>query len=879
MKPIKKQIKTSLPVIAQRLLGFLLPDIERQSLLGDYEELFKDIVVEKNRVIANLWYWFQIVITVPSFITGSIKWSFIMIKNYLKITIRTLLKYKGFSFINITGLALSMSICLMIIIYIKDQKNSDQFHENKDRITRIYTTDTNKGWDIDGWANTPGSVAPYLVDNYSFIEDAVRIRRMWASVQHAGNSISISGLFAEPSFFKVFSYKLKSGDPKTALNNPNSIILSEEAAFKFYGNDNPINKTLTLKNFGEFTITGVLRDLEHKSHFKFDALASFSTVPSLLAKGAFYYKNGMNSWLSFKEYYTYVLLKNEKDQGTFQDQLTAIEEALIPDSEKERFGFNLQPLLDINLGKNLTNSMPGTKHTIDVFFIPFVAMLIMFLACFNYIILSIARSLKRTREIGLRKVVGSKRSQVIWLFLSETFIITFLALVVACLFILWLIPVFNGLDVIEITKQQISLEPLNDPGIYIVFILFAIGVSLIAGLYPALYLSSIRSVNALQGVSRIKGLFHLLTRKILMGIQFAVSLVAIIFIVYYNQLNAYWMTYNKGITTDNIVNVNIQDINYETFKNEIKTNSNIIDVSFSSQLPVYGGWGFGKLRSENIDEPREINSYSINPDFINNLKINLIAGRNFSNEFSTDLQNKIIINEMLVQVFQLGLPEESIGKTLIYGEDFEVTVIGVVKDFNYSSLTNPIRPFILWNHPEKYNYANISYVPGKKEEVRSLIANVWNKFDKVNSIRYFFFDEASETMEKQVRGTVKISTWVSGFIVMIALFGLLGMATYTTEIRVKEIGIRKVLGASVSGTTYLLSKDYIKLILYSAVFAIPCGYFLTDVLMQNFAFRPGLSLWVLPAALIFILILALVTIGSQTVKAAFTNPADTLRVE
>ena len=799
-----------------------------------------------------------------------------MIRNYFKITFRTLLKHKGFSFIHIFGLTLSMAICLMIIIFIKDQKSSDRFNEKRERIIRVYTTDKDIIYpEVKGYASTPGTLAPYLLDNYPFIEDAVRLRQNRGSVIYKEVAVSLGGLYAEPSFFNIFSYQLKEGNPQTALNEPYSIVVSEETAFKFFGNDDPMNKILTFEKLGDFTVTGVLRDFEKRSHFGFDALFSFATVSSLENSGVL--DTDMNDWSSFDRYYTYVLLKNNNDQSLFNDQLTEISNVIFPEPENKRFGFKLQPLLEINLGINLWLSMPGTKKSFEIVYIPLIAFLIILLACFNYIILSIAQSLKRTREIGLRKVTGARTSQIIMLFLSETFVITFFALFAACLLIIWLIPVFNGLDVIENSKLQINIQQMKDPVLYIVFILFAISVSILAGIFPALYLSSFQPVNALQGVTRIKGLSHLLTRKILMGVQFAMSLIFIIFIIYSRQLHTYLTTLDYGIETENLVYVHLREVNYEIFRNEIITNSNINGVSLSNEVPVFGGQSVLGLRTEKMEKPMPTCYYSVDPEFIKDFNIELIAGRNLSNEFSTDKVNAIIINQEAVNVFDLGSPIESIGKTLITDDDLEVMVIGVVKNFIYTFPDEPIAPLVLQYKPEEFRFANISYMPGKKDKVKEYLQDVWKKFDKVHDVSYEFLDDAQQKFYSEIYGIIRIISLACVFVIIIALLGLLGMATYTSEMRIKEIGIRKVFGASILKVVYLLSKDYIKLILYSAVLAIPSAYFLSGMFYQFFAFRPDLSIWVLPAALIFILILALITISSQTVKAALANPAETLK--
>ncbi|MFC1476832.1 ABC transporter permease [candidate division KSB1 bacterium] len=870
--------KENPPRLAQWIVRRMSLYNVRHSMNGDIEELYNEMLREKGYAAAGLWYRLQTLLTVVMYGKFTLYWSIVMIKNYLTITFRTLLKYKSFSFINIFGLALSMSVCLMIIVFVKDHKSSDQFHEKKDRIFRVYTTDANHGWDIDGWAVSSGYLAPYLLDNYAFIEDAVRLRQMGAYVLKTETNVYIGGLYADPSFFNIFTYPLKEGDPETALDNPFSIVLSEETAYKFFGSEDPMHKTMTLENLGDFTVTGVLRDMDVKSHFSFDILVSFETVASLENSGV--YDTDMNSWESFSRYYTYVLLEEEDHQSLFEEQLPHIANTIIPEEERERFGFKIQPLLSISLGKNLTNKMPGTKVRLDIMFIPFLAILVIFLACFNYIILSIARSLKRTKEIGLRKVIGAKRGEIIKLFLSETFTVTFLALITACLIILWLIPAFNSVDAIENTENQINIEMMKDPGLYLYFLLFALGVSVLAGLYPALYLSSFLPVNALQGLKRIKGFSHLLTRKILMAIQFTVSLVSIIFIVYFYQMYAYWMDFDREIATENVVSVYLRDVNHETFRNELMTNSNVAGVSLSDRAPVYGGGGYIGLRTEEMEEPRSAYYYSVDPEFIPNFKLQIIAGRNFSHEYPTDAENAIILNEKAVPFYNLGTPGESLGKTLFFDSDKEYTVVGVVKDFYYRKyMENQLEPLALFFPPNELRYANIHYMPGTKDAIKESLPAIWKKFDEVHPVSTRYFDEEQEEINNTIGGTIAISAWGCGFVILIALFGLLGMATYTSEMRIKEVGIRKVLGASVSGTTFLLSKDYLKLILYSAAVALPGGYYLSDLIFQFFANRPELSLWVPFGALLFILALALISIGSQTIKAALADPVETLREE
>lgn len=866
------------PRLAEIIIDLLVDESTGYTALGDYAEEFHDAMDKKGYWFAALQYWSKIFALLPVFLYESTLWSLSLIRNYLKTTFRNLLKHKGFSTINVVGLALSMSVCLMIVIFIKDQKDSDRFHENKDRIVRVFTTDKKLSWDVDGYATTPGLLGPYLSDNYPFIQDLVRLRKMWGTISKDKIAITVSGLYAEPSFFDIFSYELRSGSPTEALRKPFSIIISDEVAHKFFGNEDPINKTLPVEQLGDFTVTGVFQDTNLKSHLNYEVLVSFNTIKQLEASGA--YKSEINDPLSYMGIYTYALLRDEGDKSALKEQLPEIAAKLFPDPENQRLGLSYQSLSDINLGINLWQEMPGTMPRLDIVFIPFLAILIMVLACFNYIILSIARALKRSKEIGLRKVVGARRSQIVKLFLIETFTVAFLALIAACLVVLTLIPIFNGIDTIENNKLQLNIEVMKDPGIYGVFILFAIIVSLVAGLYPAIYLSSLRPIKSLQGIMGIKGESRLLVRKILMSIQFAVSLVAIIFVAYFYQLHTYWTSIDRGITTGDVVSVSLRNVDYERFKNEAVSSSSVSGISFSNIIPVHGGGSMITLQSRQMAEGVRVQYYSVDTEFIENFGIKMLAGRNFSESFSTDTSEAIIVNERFIETFDLGSPREAVGHKLYLSDDSETKIVGVVRDFNYRRFfERAIGPFVFRNKPEKYRYANIKFRIERKDEVKAFLTQTWQRLDEVHPISLLFLDDAQELINRNMSGTISLSGWGCGFVILISLFGLFGMATYTTELRTKEIGIRRVLGASGTNAAYLLSKNYFRLILIAAVFALPVAYFGARLMFQFFAYRPEMSPWVLPGALMLILALALLTISTQTLKVAFANPVNALRIE
>lgn len=849
--------------------------------LGDFGEIYDEIRSERSLFQARLWYWHQVSVCIYLRITNAFYWGLAMLRNYLRITFRTLLKNKAFTVLNIASIALSIAVCLVIIIYIRDWRSADRFHANKDRIYRIYTTDRSLSSDMDGWATTPAYLASYLLHNYPHVENTVRLRLTSLSVLHNNAAIYIGGFYAEPSLFEVFDFKLKAGDPKTALSDPFSIVLSEEYALTFFGEEDPLGKTLTVENKGEFTVTGILKDIDEKTHLNFKSLVSFSTINSLVSGGLF--ENELNDWRYMSRYYTYMLLEDSTSIAGFKQQLPEIERFIIPEDKIETYGFALENVCDINLGNNMSNATPGTKSKADVIFIPYLAVLIVFLVCFNYVILSIARSLKRSQEIGLRKVIGSTRAQIIKLFLSEAFVITFLALIAACLFVLWLVPAFNNLDMIAKAGEQINLEMMKDPGIYFYFILVAVAISLLAGLYPALYLSSIRTTDALQGISGIKGSSHLITRKILMGIQFAVSLIAIILILNFNQIFSYWKaSERRNVASDNCVNVYLGDVNYETFGNEADMNSMFTGVSFSEEIPLYGSWSFLSIKTEDMAEALKAFYFNVDTGFINNYELALVAGRNFSKNLASDAGKAIIVNESTVTALGLDSPEKILGEVLTVDNSPGVTVIGVVRDFTHRIyLENPIIPTVLVYRPQNFHYANLRYPSENEEKIKTSLPGIWKKFDEVHPVRFSFSNDALEAYEMSNTGVFKMTTGVSGLIVLIALFGLFGMTAYTTALKVKEIGIRKVFGANMRELVFLLSRGYMKLILITCAVALPTGYFLSDLLFGALyiAIRPSLSLWIPPTAMLIILLLTFMTTGSLTIKAAKANPVDTLREE
>jgi putative ABC transport system permease protein len=690
-------------------------------------------------------------------------------------------------------------------------------------------------------------------------------------------AISAGIIYTEPSFFNMFSFPLKSGSPKFALDKPYSVVISEEIAARLFGKSDPLNQTVQIDKLGTFSITGVVKDVKERSHIRFDILISFSTISSLEMNGKF--EKNLNLPTNIMNYYSYVLLNSSSDAKLLDKELPKVAKLIIPESKQMYIRFGMQLLSDMNPGIKQYNRLSGAINFQEVIYLPYLVVVLVLLACFNYIILSIAHSLKRSKESIMRKIMGASRSQIARLFLSETFLLVFFALSVACFLLLWLIPEFNALDTIEKASKQININQLKEPGTYLVFLIFFLIVSLIAGLYPSLYLSSLTNERIVPGTVKYHKIHRFLTRKLLLSFQFAVSLIAVVFIVYFLQLINFWVKFDYGITNDNIVNVSIDDVDYDAFKYELSKSINITGVSFSNDIPIYGGQYWEKLITENSDIEKNAYYYSVDMEFISNFGIKLLAGRNFSLQMSTDKSNSILINETGVKTFGFSTPEAAVGQTLHTKDGKQLTIIGVIKDFGFTFPDVPIQPMFMVYQPELFHFANIQYVSGKKDDIKAFLDETWKNFDKIRRVELYFIDDSKEDVMAGLRDPVFLMSWICGFIVVIASLGLLGMASYTSEVRIKEIGIRKAFGISNLGVIFLLSKDYLKLMIITACMAIPSAYFLTKTIFQEFENRPEMNLWVLPIVLLFFILLSVITIGSQTTKAMLAEPADILRFE
>lgn len=814
-----------------------------------------------------------------------------MFFNYLKIGIRNILKYKVFSFINIFGLALAMSVCMLIILMLVDQKSYDQFHPKKDRIYRILSNRDGSG---KSNASSPVPLATTLKTDYPIVEDATRlILGVGGDAMYNQKTAEMRGFFADASFFNVFGYELTHGNKSNALTSPNSMVISQEVAEILFGGENPIGKVVEFTDrnlqiidagvgakdsapvdWGSFTVTGVIPAKTYKSHLKFDVLISAASIPVLAE--AEKTDNLSSNWVIYSRAFTYALLSPDKSE----EELTAALNDLVSRKYKDiehlqQFELSTQKLTQITPGKFVGNPV-SLRLPIEVYyFLSFLALIIMLSACLNYTNLSIARALTRAKEIGVRKVIGANRKALIYQFLSESALTALLAMVMASILLIFVKSAFMNLWVNRYLNFNLDLNFT----VFLIFAVFAILIGLLAGAYPAFNLSNYQPIKALKNMeSKRKG--KLTMRKVLSASQFVISLFFIITSILIFKQFKHFLDFEYGFRSENIINVALQSNDHQVIANELGTVPGVSVISACSFVPATGmshGLGVKKMGSEEEYKPFEI--LSVDENFNENLELEMVAGRNLSpsGEASARL---VVVNEAAVKAFDFEHPSEILGQ--VFDADGEaVEVIGVVKDFRFQTpmLQDQIGPLMMRNNPDKFSYLNIRIASGDLMGTVGLLEDKWKSVDPVHTFKYQFFDEELVKANQGLGDLVTVIGFIAFLAITIACLGLLGMATYTTERREKEVGIRKVLGAEDSKIAVLLSKEFLKLLVISIIIAAPLSYFFNQAWLESFPNRVDFGIGTVLLGSLILLVLGIITIGSQTIRASKRNSVDALRIE
>ena len=818
-----------------------------------------------------------------------------MVWNYIVIALRNLMKYRVFSFINIFGLAISMSVCLLIVLMLHDLKQYDRFHDKKDRIYRIISRDEPIPIPT---ATTPAPLAEYLSDNYSLAEKTVSLQMgVGGDIDYENNKTTVRGYFTDRSFFDVFSFGLEKGDPNTALQAPNSIVISKEKAELIFGKEDPLGKVIEFnergllylevsgferppKNWGPMKITGVIDMERYKSHLKFDVLVSSASYSTLDKENKIYWmEKHPNQWNNINNTFSYVLLEKGKD---IDDLNRALQETTLTQYKgnegKKNFSMEAQSVLDISPGRLMNNPSRFTLPLEGFYFLSFLAILIMLSACLNYTNLSVARALTRVKEVGIRKVNGAGRKGLIFQFIGEAVITSLFALSIAVLMVYLIKPAFMSLWINKFLGFDLSMNVT----VAIMFVLFAVLIGAISGAAPALYLSKFHPIAVFRKAGKTStGKMGL--RKALTISQFVISLFFISSsVLIYVQLNHY-LGINYGFATENIVNIELQGNDYRKVINEFSKISGVERVSACEHIPATGIHNGLNLRK--VDSKDDYIPYSrigVDENFIDNLDIKLLAGNNFSIEEHRYGKRFIIINESMLEELGHSSPLEAIGTRLEAEFDWpDVEVIGVVKNFRHQlpMEAEGINPLLLVHQPENFSYVNVKIASDNLMTSVGALESKWKEIDPSHEFRYRFLDDQMAATHQIFVDLVSIVGYVAFLAITLACMGLLGIATYNVERRTREIGIRKVFGAGEWMLASLLSRSFVWVLVISVVIAAPITFFVNNAWLQLMPNRVSFGWQSVAIGAVVMLVLGLITIGSQTLRASKANPVDSLKSE
>jgi len=798
-----------------------------------------------------------------------------MLKNYLKIAFRNLKKKKTFSIINIGGLAISMSLSLLIIQLLFSMYSTDKFHEKKDSIYRVVTYQPDGDPNFRNIANAPMPLARELKSN-SEVAEVVRVNKNFNGTAISNNrKISINGYYTDPSFFKLFNFKLVNNNYENSLKKPFSIVLSKETASKIFGQKDPLGKTIKFSDYGEFTVTDIIEDVSKlNTHFKFECLVSLNTAISLEKQNKL--QANMENWNQFHSSYVYFMLNENSSPENITLALPAIINKNYPDADKAPH-FTLQALTDISPGQSLANEI-GTVIPFQITFVfIFVGLIILLTASFNYTNLSIAKALSRAKEVGIRKVVGANRSQLFMQFISEAAVISVLALILSFFLLEFLKPMFLNLN--SDIRLFFRIENSFNYGLYIIFLIFAILNGIFAGFLPAVYISKFNPIMVLKDISKIKLFSTFSLRKGLVLFQFSLSLIFLITsIVGYNQIT-FLKNRDYGFNSENIINVRLRGTKYQVFKQTINNYANIENVSGCAILPNVGVYWPASASLQNAADSIYIHLMPIDEKFIENLDLKILHGQNFP-QFSTAGNEKfVIINEKAANKFGFEQPVDALEQSITFdGKNF-LKIIGIVKDFSHQSFDSPIVPLALRLMPNELFYANIKIKDYDQEATINYLEKQWNLLNPEYAFNYSYYDQQIEDSFFGMDTIFKVFGFIAFLAIFITFFGLLGMVIYDTESRIKEIGIRKVLGASVFNITTVMAKNFIKLLAMATLIASPIAWLLNNLFLQNIAYRINLGFGIFAFGITLMFIIGLIVILPQTIKTAFLNPVDSLKNE
>ena len=805
-----------------------------------------------------------------------------MLKNYLKIALRNLWKFKQVTFINIFGLAVGMAACILILLFVQNELSYDRYHENADRIYRISRE----------WRNTDGETslhlghvappfAPLLENDYpSVVLHAERLLSDNPLITYEEGDkqmVEEDFFFADPDIFEVFTFPMIAGDPKTALREPNSLVLTESTAKRYFGEEDPMGKTLNYENQVDMKVTGVVKDVPSNSHFHFNMLCSFITVENFFGR-----ENLMSQWGS-NNYATYLLLPEGYNPEDLQAQFPAFfdkhMEAYqgIPPSQSNFL--HLWPLTDIHLHSHLDSEIEANGDIAYVYIYTIIALFILGIACINFMNLSTARAGRRAKEVGVRKVMGALRPALIKQFISESMLVAVFSLLLALILTQVVLPYFNNF-----VGKNLSLDMGDNFFVLLLLAGIILAVGLLAGSYPAFFLSRFQPATILRNRKTPKG-GHAYLRAGLVVLQFTIAIALVVGVITIEKQLDYVKSKPLGFNQENLVVLPTgQEIyqKFESIQDQLLAQPGISDVTLSSRVPsgrLLDSQGAKAEVNNNMEDVNfRIADVHVDHDFLNSFQVALAAGRNFDRNRVSDSTEAFIINEAAVRAIGWASAEEAIDKEFHYGGR-QGYIIGVTQDFHFESLHQSIAPIVFMVTNGRANSVIVRVNQGAMDQTLAYLKEQWSYLRPGYPFSYY---TVSEQFEEQYASEDRLGLVVEYFsllAIIIAALGLIGLASYMVEQRFKEIGIRKVLGASVGQILLLMGKNFTWLVLIAFVVATPIAYFLLHRWLDTFAYHDTLSWGAFAAAGVFALLIAWITVGSQTLRAATSNPVDSLKDE
>jgi putative ABC transport system permease protein len=862
----------------ENLLKRVFPDEGSYTTIGDLEEVYHSIAEEKGPTKARFWYRIQAFKSILSYFKNRLLWSIVMFKNYLVFNFRLIKRDSFHYFLNFLGLSLGIACCIVISLFLRNELTYDQHHTKADRIYRISSNYVTSGKPLL-YAITSPALGPRLKEEYTEIEDFVRVVPLPEMLFKLENSRFYQEriVLADPSILKVFTYPLVQGNIETCLKDPDTIVLTESLARRYFGDKNPLGESIQVENQNDLKVTGVMLDPPRNSHIPIEGIISYKTWD----------RNQQSlTWPMYEVFgYTYVLLPETYDLATFYEKFPAFYEKYCKVDE-ESYGQVFKPIFlklkDIryNTFGFRFDVLLGSKAYLYAFL--FIGLFILILACVNYVNMATARSSTRVQEIGMKKVLGSRKGDLVFQLLGESLLVSFIAMIFAYgAVLIALNPLSQRLDL------NLGKGMLFDPILISLVLGLFIFIGILSGLYPAFYLSAIHSVTAITGgySSSRKGVQ---TRRILVVSQFVISIGVVIMTLFMTRQIEFMRKTDLGFKKENVVSIMLRDTDtiqkLPEFKDDLIQHPDILSVAAGIGRP--GNSNTGLYRFEGSDGMEEHNFWILFAgfDYIQTLGAEIVEGRDFDPSYSTDPQKGIIVNETLVQFMGWDNP---IGKRVTQGDHTDGNVIGVVKDFNFTSLHNKIEPLLIRmirppddNFPGATPNSILVRLRGESlTETMGWLENRWNKINPNRPFVFSFLDESFDRLyddDRRQNRLVNIFSWIC---IIISLLGLLGLSSFTSLRRTKEVALRKVLGASASQIVFILFREIFVLIVIAIMIAIPISFLFINMWLENFAYKTGISPLLLGAAALGAILVAFLTASYHSIKVAHSNPADNLRYE